>query len=1197
MKLNKKRLISGALALLVAVAPMSPYNILNDGVIVAEASNSLVEGWYEDSYGINWGYITQEDGTLMIVEVECSEDAYQAIVPATINNTKVTGIGDSVFYRNYKISLIHLNPNIETIGKDAFRDCAYVKQINLFNVKSIGDDAFGGCINLETVKSLPNDTENCLPSTVTKLGRGSFAGCFKLKSLNIKNTNISKLEDEVFKKTPLTTIEFPETLTEIGAYAFSETNIANITIPEKIEKIGEGAFYRVSGVRNIDISSSTITTIHEKTFSFINNYTGGITIPASVTTIEEEAFANSKLQGVTIGDNVSTIKDNAFSGNYIKTVTIPQKVKNLSSTAFVNNSYLTKFVVNANNPYFYAEDGVLYGDMNTLAASLYTMPSGKNITSYDIPAKVNGVDVKKINKGAFQKNKLLTSVNMSNSSIEVIEDIAFDQCTKLQGIALPKTVSDISNTAFKNCTNLSSISVQSENTNYEAINNVLYCKKTKSLFLYPSNKTETTYIIPETVTEIEDNAFNNCSNIEMLIIPNSVTIIKDNAFNSCDSLVIYCNPDSYTRTYVVNKKLDYNSIISDKSTTVTCGNAFYRNGLAVEPEITVELEGTIIDNSDYDISYSNNFNVGLGTVTITGKGKQFGTVTKEFTINPAQITDITLLTDSYLYDGTAKEPEVTVNCGDATLTTNDYEVSYQNNITAGIATVTVTGKGNYTGTITKNFRIAPKAITSIELSDTEYEYDGTAQKPTVTAKYNDEILDKEYYTVEYTNNINAGTASVRVKGKGDYAGDFKEDFLIIPASINEVILDYSEVIYDAIAKTPGVTVKSDELVATTNDYDVIYINNINAGTATATVIGKNNYKGTIEESFTITPAEITDVTLIKNSYEFTGNAIIPEISVTAGGLTLSKSDYEVIYSKNVNTGTASLSVTGKGNYAGTISKSYNITKANITDVILSDLIFEYDGTAKMPRLTVKSNGIIITEGKDYTVEYLNNIKAGKATIKITGTGNYTNIITKEFTIKAKDKAPVNPGNTTTVGLISDLKQKSYSLNSVRIAWSKVSDATGYEIYRATSKNGKYKRVKTTTSNEYKNSKLTAGKTYYYKVRAYKIVNGKKIYGEYSSVEEAKTKAKAPKLRSVSSSKDKISVKWNKVTGAAGYEVYVRKDNGKYTLLKSTSSKTSGLTIKKISKKTKYSFKIKAYRTIGKQKIYSSWSNVKSVKTK
>lgn len=125
---------------------------------------------------------------------------------------------------------------------------------------------------------------------------------------------------------------------------------------------------------------------------------------------------------------------------------------------------------------------------------------------------------------------------------------------------------------------------------------------------------------------------------------------------------------------------------------------------------------------------------------------------------------------------------------------------------------------------------------------------------------------------------------------------------------------------------------------------------------------------------------------------------------------------------------------------------------------------------------------------------------------LTGTAYYYKVRAKSSkwgtTIYSKDSASKKA--TTKLGQVT-LKSVTVGKKQATVKWSKVSGATGYKVYRATSKNGKYKAIKTVKSTSYKNTKLTKGKTYYYKVRAYRTVNKKAVYGAYSKVKSVKVK--------------------------------------------------------------------------------------------
>ena len=117
---------------------------------------------------------------------------------------------------------------------------------------------------------------------------------------------------------------------------------------------------------------------------------------------------------------------------------------------------------------------------------------------------------------------------------------------------------------------------------------------------------------------------------------------------------------------------------------------------------------TLVKDKDYSISLSNNTNVGTAGVTINGIGSYNGSVNKTFNITAKNISgaEVTLSQTSYTYDGSPKTPDATVKLGGKTLVKNtDYTLNYSNNTNAGTATLTVTGKGNYTGTVSRTFTI------------------------------------------------------------------------------------------------------------------------------------------------------------------------------------------------------------------------------------------------------------------------------------------------------------------------------------------------------------------------------------------------------------------------------------------------------------------------------------------------------------
>lgn len=289
------------------------------------------------------------------------------------------------------------------------------------------------------------------------------------------------------------------------------------------------------------------------------------------------------------------------------------------------------------------------------------------------------------------------------------------------------------------------------------------------------------------------------------------------------------------------------------------------------------------------------------------------------------------------------------------------------------------------------------------------------------------------------------------------------------------------------------------------DYSVSYKNNIKVGTASMIVTGKGFYTGSFTQNFKIVAKNLSQTAIsgIKSSYNYTGNAITPTITIINGPTKLKKdTDYTVSYKNNKSVGTATVTIKGKGNYTGIVTLKFKIVKAqsvqtNISIAKVSGIASSYKYTGKniTPTVTLKNGATTLKKGTDYIVSYKNNKAIGTATITIKGTGTYMGTITKTFKIIPK-----------TVSLKSVASPKTKQL---KVTWNKDTAATGYQITYSTSKNFKSSNKSvtinknSTTNTTIKN--LTKRKTYYVKVRAYKTVNGSKVYGSYSAVKSTKLK--------------------------------------------------------------------------------------------
>ena len=184
-----------------------------------------------------------------------------------------------------------------------------------------------------------------------------------------------------------------------------------------------------------------------------------------------------------------------------------------------------------------------------------------------------------------------------------------------------------------------------------------------------------------------------------------------------------------------------------------------------------------------------------------------------------------------------------------------------------------------------------------------------------------------------------------------------------------------------------------------------------------------------------------------------------------------------------------------------------------------------------------------------------------------------------------------------LGVPSGAKAVSASATSIKVSWSAVSGATGYQVWRSTSADSGFVAVGSVTETNRVCSSLTTGTTYYFKVRAYKEVSGSKVFGAYSSVVSAVPKLSSPTgVKATVSSSTSVTVSWNTVSGATGYEVWrsEKKDSGfsKTGAVTETSRKCPGLTAGKT-----YYFKVRAYKEVNGTKIYSAYSTVVSATPK
>ncbi len=187
------------------------------------------------------------------------------------------------------------------------------------------------------------------------------------------------------------------------------------------------------------------------------------------------------------------------------------------------------------------------------------------------------------------------------------------------------------------------------------------------------------------------------------------------------------------------------------------------------------------------------------------------------------------------------------------------------------------------------------------------------------------------------------------------------------------------------------------------------------------------------------------------------------------------------------------------------------------------------------------------------------------------------------------------GVRTALGTVKNVKVASVNPTKLKVTWSKVSGASGYVIYRSTSKSGTYKQIATVTGTSYTDSELTCGKAYYYKVKAYADSTGGRGYGTASSYDgEKPMPGKVTDLEAKSASPTKVKLTWDKVSGAKGYVVYrATSKSGTYKRIAYTTK--NSYTDSELTCGKTYYYKVKAWAGSSSNKICGATSSADSAK--
>ena len=644
-------------------------------------------------------------------------------------------------------------------------------------------------------------------------------------------------------------------------------------------------------------------------------------------------------------------------------------------------------------------------------------------TNIVVPDTIDGRKVTVLGNSTFQyctQASDIESVTLPDS-LTTIEKNAFYNCEKLKSVTIPPNVSSIGLAAFVEGlseSSLTEIKVDPENPYFSEKDGVVFSKDGTKLIVFPSGRSGD-YQIPDGTVSVGDYAFYYCVNVSSITVPGSVRSLGEGAFGNCSSLTKAVLNEGLEEIgeYAFQSSSGIRDIIIPASV-----KSVGKNGLRLSSGCRIRVLSTDTVWAD-DAFRDSALIAGKKDSTLQKYAEDRGYTFVELSADnriPLQNEWFEQITSDYEYNGKSHEPEIESSESAPELEQgSDYEVTYENNINAGTATVKITGKDIFCGTVERSFKITP---------------DENGMYVCYFAENNETYLETTF------------------KGKK-----------VEP-----------EVVIDGLVQG--------------KDYTVTYVNNEKPGEARAELTGIGNYKGSETLYFTIygkLPAAdpIADQT-------YTGKELTPAIVIP--GLKAGE-DYYMYYEDNQYPGVATVTIYGTGYYKGTATIHFKIIKKTekfVSNVKLNRTSYTYTGKTIRPSVTVTVNGKKIGASA-YKLYYKNNKNSGIGTVQVRGIGKYSRI-NKTLTFK------ILPPKT----LLTGLKKANRSFTA---SWKKNIQATGYQIqYAADSRFIKERKTVTVgkqSATRYKISGLKNKKTYYVRIRSYKRVGKKVLYSSWSTVKK------------------------------------------------------------------------------------------------
>ena len=669
-------------------------------------------------------------------------------------------------WRDFSINKVVVQKGITGIGSFAFGDCSSLSSIEIpEGVTSIGSSAFEYCISLSSIK---------IPEGVTSIGFHAFGDCSSLSSIKIPK-GVTSIEGNAFEGcSSLSSIEIPKGVTSIGSGAFAHcSSLSSIKIPEGVTSIESRVFENCSSLSSIEIPKG-VTSIEGNAFENCSSLSS-IKIPKGVTSIEGNAFEGcSSLSSIEMPEGVTSIESDAFSGcSSLSSIKMPEGVTSIGSGAFEDCSSLSSIKIPEGVTSI--ENGAFRG-----CSSLSSIKMPEGVTS--------------IGSIAFGDCSSLSSIKIPEG-VTSIECYAFEACSSLNSIKIPKNVSEIGISVFDECYELVSIYFKGNKPKiiYEDYNDYdLFSGLYDTTVYYPKNN--------KTWEGIESESFGG-TNIKWVAydpasLKAAATGEEVQSSESPDEGVEFTdNPEENLSLETDNANEDLSPEIDDPE-----------EDPSIEPEEDAEEVPEPSSSPDQEKADTNEKiedDFGADDVEITELDPTISNEQEETKAGDSVTFSRLIPHSRYLFVMVRDE-----DADDLLEASNLLYIGQKTADESGTVSFRYMLKESFGSPVSKIFGKQLKDIKNmtITLAKTKYVYDGTSKKPSVTVKDGTKLLrNGQDYTVTYSKNVDVGTATVTVTGKGDYTGTSAVKFVIVKANNT---IKASNIIKDTSKKTQTVKIKA-----------------------------------------------------------------------------------------------------------------------------------------------------------------------------------------------------------------------------------------------------------------------------------------------------------------------------------------------------------------------------------------------------